>query len=131
MKEEPITKRETINKTQIVMTNGKKRTIKNFEEKLFEALGNQGYVLPESDEEIRQYLISIGETKLEMPESLSDPDAIYYNAMNSLHENVVGMAAYEHKEGIDLPQSLLDKLDEDAKRGNIIKNEKGAKEKKH
>jgi len=113
------------------MTNGKKRTIKNFEERLFEALGNQGYVLPESDEEIRQYLISIGETKLEMPESLSDPDAIYYNAMSSLHENVVGMAAHEHKEGIDLPQSLLDKLDEDAKSGNIIKNEKGGKGKKH
>lgn len=109
---------------QKIMKNTRK---KSFEKSFFEALKDYGYTLPETDAEVEQYLATMGSTKLEISDRLSDTETIYYEVMSEKETgDIESIAAHEQNSSSDLPSDFLESLDE---KGDVINNHEKRKRK--
>lgn len=106
--------------------NGLYQFEESFEKQVFEAIKFYGYKLPKSQDEIDQYVRMFGNTKVELPESLTDAGDIFDSIRNteiSTNENdeIWAMAA-RGDVGILLPENIINQIKEDIKNGKFLKN---------
>jgi hypothetical protein len=115
--------------------NNTSPTSENFEADLYEALKFYGDDLPETDEEIRAFIKTIGETKIELPSSLSDPVNLFKKIISSsskTHSNVPSAMAAHGQNETELPDHIEEKLKRDIKNGKRIvpSSDNGSQKKK-
>jgi hypothetical protein len=116
---------------------GKKITPRTFEAQLHEALKFFGDDLPSTDEEIRVFINSIGETKVELPANIANAADLFKDIVSKNSKittdsvSLMSMAAHGQSE-CHLPKDIEAQLKIDLTSGKRVKprggNERSKKE---
>jgi len=101
---------------------------KTFEQELSQALKYYGFDMPESEEEIDKYVRTFGNTKIELPNSISDAEMLFdklSEARTTSSDSFSAMAA-QGEEGDTLSDDVLEDIKKDIKSGKRVnKGENG------
>ncbi|WP_350292480.1 hypothetical protein [uncultured Croceitalea sp.] len=98
----------------------------SFERQVYDALKFYGYNLPESDEEIESYVEMFGNTKIELPDSIDDPNQIYKKFLEENQDegayggDDISAIAAQAEEGKDLPDHIKNKIENSIKYGKRV-----------
>jgi len=97
----------------------------SFERQVFNALKHYKCELPESEEEIDNYIKMFGKTKVELPESSKNAGFLFdklssVKSINSSNNYIIGMAARGDKPE-QLPEHLIAKIKDDIEKEKWLK----------
>lgn len=106
--------------------NQEKKSSTSFEQEIYESLKFFGLHLPDTDEEIQEFVETFGDTKVELPESIADAKKLFEKiSPGKEHEGkpIKPLAwAAQGQKGEELPDYILKKLDKDIQSGKRISN---------
>lgn len=101
---------------------------KKFEKEVFEALRESGFHLRVSDEEVQEFVERVGETKIELPESLSNPDKLFdvlsEKVWSGKEKEAYAFAARGQRTS-ELPSEVIEKMKDDIIHGKKVKGKLG------
>jgi hypothetical protein len=106
----------------------------NFEREVYDALKHHGFDLIKTDEELETFIENFGETKIELPEGLSNANELFNRLTfpsKELHLEKYAFAAKGQK-GPELPPDIIEKMKSDIalEKQEKIKNKRNGRRKK-
>ncbi|UII77146.1 hypothetical protein LV716_04985 [Flagellimonas sp. HMM57] len=111
-------------------SNESNKFSESFERQVYDALKFYGYNLPESDEEIESYVEMFGNTKIELPDAVGNPDEIYKKFLEENQDEItdeggdISAIAAQAEEGEDLPDHVKKKIEDSIKYGRRVNQSK-------
>lgn len=104
-------------------------SISNQEKMIEKTLRTGGFVLPSSDDELKEFEHIFGTTDIILPEELQEPNFLYSNPkkkfdskLKELHATDFSMAA---RQGVEtLPQEVKKKMEEDRRKADARRKRK-------
>lgn len=113
-----------------IMKKNKSDNSKAIQEKMIEqALRTGGYVLPTSDDEVKEFERIYGTTDVILPEELQEPTFLYSNPkkkhsakVKELHSNDFAMAARQGAE--NLPDEIKKRMEQDRRKTDARRKRK-------